>query len=234
MKSSSRNIGDIGRAFSKFAKKSPGGRKVKPRGASMASAFHEKGAEHAEADFRKKIAVLCPVHSLDEKTLAQLYSILCLVTGTWLSAVGQPKVLPILRRLASSARFLEQLANGLAGVQTGIRQADEVEFAVRIRQALALNPGIGDYSRADEKLASFQQECSDMAQVLWVAFATLRDEGRWNSTGGRDQGSNQLVSFGGIERLFFLHHGIQPSIHVIRLFTHQRGGRKLLLRKRCR
>jgi hypothetical protein len=98
------------------------------------------------------------------------------VIGIWLSEWGQPKLLPIARRLASTARLLEQLAQGLAGLQTGIRQSEDIEFALLARQALSLNPLVGDLSRADEKLTSFQQQCSEMAQVFWVAFRTLKEE----------------------------------------------------------
>lgn len=79
-------------------------------------------------------------------------------------------------RLANSAQSLEQLAQGLAGVQTGMRNAEDSEFALLARQALSLNPLVGDLSRADERLASFQLQCSEMSEVFWIAFKILKEE----------------------------------------------------------
>ena len=153
------------------------GKKIRPRGATIASAYlNETASEPAAADFRNRVFGLCPGRSFDDETLTQLYSDFGVVIGIWLSEWGQPKLLPIARRLASTARLLEQLAQGLAGLQTGIRQSEDIEFALLARQALSLNPLIGDLSRADEKLTSFQQQCSEMAQVFWVAFRTLKEE----------------------------------------------------------
>jgi hypothetical protein len=153
------------------------GKKIRPRGATIASAYlNETASEPAAADFRNRVFGLCPGRSFDDETLTQLYSDFGVVIGIWLSEWGQPKLLPIARRLASTARLLEQLAQGLAGLQTGIRQSEDIEFALLARQALSLNPLVGDLSRADEKLTSFQQQCSEMAQVFWVAFRTLKEE----------------------------------------------------------
>jgi hypothetical protein len=153
------------------------GKKIRPRGATIASAYlNEAASEPAAADFRNRVFGLCPGRSFDDETLTQLYSDFGVVIGIWLSEWGQPKLLPIARRLASTARLLEQLAQGLAGLQTGIRQSEDIEFALLARQALSLNPLVGDLSRADEKLTSFQQQCSEMAQVFWVAFRTLKEE----------------------------------------------------------
>lgn len=152
------------------------GKKIRPRGATIASAYlNVTASEHAVTDFSKRIYRLCPRHAFDDKTLNQLYSDLGVVNGKWLSEWGQPELLPIARRLASTARFLEQLAQGLAGCQTGIRESDDIEFALLARQALSLNPLVGE-SRADEKLTSFEQQCSEMAQVFWIAFRTLKEE----------------------------------------------------------
>jgi hypothetical protein len=155
-------------------------RRIRPRGATIASAYlNETASESAEADFRKRVSRLCPKEALDEEVLTQLYSDLGTVIGKWTSGWGQPELLPIMRRLAGTARFLEQLAQGLAGVQTGMRQSEDIEFALLARQALSLNPLVGDLSRADEKLASFQLQCSEMAQVFWIAFRSLKgDRGR--------------------------------------------------------
>jgi hypothetical protein len=153
------------------------GKKIRPRGATTASAYqNELASEPAAAEFRNKIFGLCPRQSFDEETLSQLYSAFGAVIGKWLSEWGQPELLPIARRLASTARLLEQLAEGLAGVQTGLRKSEDIEFALLVRQALSLNPLVGDLLHADEKLASFQLQCSEMAQVFWVAFRTLKAE----------------------------------------------------------
>jgi hypothetical protein len=152
------------------------GKRIRPRGATIASAYlNETATEPAETDFRTKICDLCPGHSFDEKTLTELYSTFGAVIGKWLSEWGQPELLPIADRLVSTARFLEQLAEGLAGVQTGMRQAEDIEFALLARQALSLNPLVGDLSRADKKLTSFQQQCSEMAQVFWIALTLLNE-----------------------------------------------------------
>lgn len=155
------------------------GKKIRPRGATIAAPYrNETASEPAAADFRNRVFGLCPGRSFDDETLTQLNSDFGVVIGIWLSEWGQPKLLPIARRLASTARLLEQLTQELAGLQTGIRQSEDIEFALLARQALSLNPLVGDLSRADEKLTSFQQQCSEMAQVLWVAFRTLIEERR--------------------------------------------------------
>ena len=130
----------------------------------------------AQADFRKRILALCPGYSLDEEVLTKLYLAFSAVIGIWLLEWGQPELLPIATRLASAARFLEQLAQGFAGIQTGMRHSEDIEFALLARQALSLNPLVEDLSHADEKLASFQLQCSQMAEVFWVAFRTLKEE----------------------------------------------------------
>src|SRR5271169_5476511 len=153
------------------------GKKIRPRGATIASVYlNETDSEPAAAEFRKRIYRLCPSHPFDNETLNQLYSDFGVVIGKWLSEWGQPELLPIARRLASTARFLEQLAQGLAGFQKGMRQSEDIEFALLARQALSLNPLVGDLLRADEKLTSFQKQCSEMAQVFWVAFRTLKED----------------------------------------------------------
>jgi len=153
------------------------GKKIRARGTTITSAYiNERAVEPAGDDFRARVLALCPEHSFDEKTLTQLYLAFGAVIGTWLSEWGQPELLPIAKRLASTARFLEHLAQGLAGVQTGIRRSEDLEFAVLARQALSCNPTVGDLSHADEKLTSFQMQCSEMAQVFWVAFGMLKEE----------------------------------------------------------
>jgi hypothetical protein len=153
------------------------GKKIRSRGASIATAYqNETASEHAELDFRKRVFDLCSGHPVNEKTLGDLYLTIGAVNGKWLSDWGQPEVLPIARRLASSAKFLEDLANGLAGLQTGMRQSEDIELALLARQALSLNPLVGNLSRADKKLRSFQQQCSEMAQSFWVALKMLKEE----------------------------------------------------------
>jgi hypothetical protein len=153
------------------------GKKIRPRGATIASAYqNETASEPAQADFRKKILGLCPGHSFGEEALTELYSAFSAVIGKWLLEWSQPELLPIATRLASTARFLEQLAQGLAGIQTGMRHSENIEFALLARQALLANPLVADLWQADEKLASFQIQCSEMAQVFWVAFRTLKEE----------------------------------------------------------
>jgi hypothetical protein len=171
-------------------------KKIRSRGASIAAAYqNQKAIEHAEADFRKRLNALCPGHSFDDQMLDRLYLKLGYVNGKWLSEWGQPEVLPIARRLASSARFLEDLVQGLAGIQTGMRQSEDIEFAILTREAIKrfLSPEqkpktrvVADLrsrerddpllTRADEKLASFQQQCSEMAHAFWVAFRMLKEE----------------------------------------------------------
>ena len=153
------------------------GKKIRSRGASIATAYqNETTSEPADLDFRKRLLNLCPSQSFNEKALSRLYSAIGAVNGKWLSEWGQPEVLPIARRLASSAKFLEDLAHGLAGLQTGMRQSEDTEFALLARQALSLNPLIGNLLRADEKLTSFQQQCSEMAEAFWVALKELKEE----------------------------------------------------------
>jgi hypothetical protein len=85
------------------------GKKIRPRGATIASAYlTETASEPAEVDFRNRILGLCLGHTLDEEALTHLYSTLGTVIGKWLSEWGQPELLPIARRLASTARFLER------------------------------------------------------------------------------------------------------------------------------
>jgi hypothetical protein len=153
------------------------GKKIRPRGATIASPYlNEKASEGTKADFCNRVFGLCPGHSFDDKTLNELYLAFGVVIGKWLSEWGQPEILPVARRLASTARFLEQLAQGLAGLQTGIRPSEDIEFALLTRQALALNPIVEDLARADEDLASFQRQCFEMAQVFWVALRLLKEE----------------------------------------------------------
>jgi hypothetical protein len=153
------------------------GKKIRPRGATVASPYlNEAASEPAEAAFRHKICDLCPGRSFDEETVSVLYSTLGAVIGKWLSEWGQPEVLPIANRLASAAKFLEQVAEGLAGVQTGIRQSEDIEFALLARKALSLNPLVGDLSHADERLNSFQLQCSEMAEVFWIALTLLKED----------------------------------------------------------
>jgi hypothetical protein len=152
-------------------------KKIRPRGAAVASAYiNDTASEPSAPKFRNVVFGLCPGHSFDDDTLTELYLTLGGVIGRWLSEWGQPEVLPIARRLAGTARFLEQLAQELGGLQTGIRQSEDIEFALLVRQALSLNPLVGHLSRADVKPAIFQQQCSEMSQVFWVAFRTLKEE----------------------------------------------------------
>lgn len=196
------------------------GKKIRPRGATGASAYlNEAASEPVAADFRNRIYGLCPGHSFNDKTLNQLYSDFGVVIGKWLSEWGQPELLPIARRLASTARFLEQLAHGLAGFQTGMRQSEDIEFALLARQALALNPLVGDLSRADEKLTSFQQQCSEMAQVFWVAFRSLKEE-RGKSGRPKLNWYNDFTAL--LLRLAKLAN-IEPNLNKDR-DTHVRGG----------
>jgi hypothetical protein len=153
------------------------GKKIRPRGATLASPYlSETASESAEVEFRNRVLGLCPGHSFDDKKLSKLHLAFSGVVGNWLSEAGQPELLPIARRLASTARFLEQMAQGLAAVQTGMRQSEDIEFALLTRRALSLNPLVGDSGRADEKLTSFQQQCSEMAQVFWVALKLLDEQ----------------------------------------------------------
>jgi hypothetical protein len=153
------------------------GKKIRFRGATIASAYqNETASEPVEAEFSNRIVGLCPNHTFDDETLTQLYLDFGRVIGKWLSGWGAPEHLPIARRLASTARFLEHLSEALAGLQTGIQNSEDIEFALLSRQALSLNPLVGDLSRADEKQAAFQQQCSEMAQVFWVAFKILKEE----------------------------------------------------------
>jgi hypothetical protein len=153
------------------------GKKIRSRGAAVASAYlNETASEPASDEFQSRILALCPEHSFDEKTLAEFHLAFGAVIGRWLAEWGQPELLPIAKRLARTARFLQQLSQGLTGIQTGIRRSEDIEFALLARQALSRQPTVGDLSKADEKLASFQMQCSEMAQVLWVAFRTLKEE----------------------------------------------------------
>jgi hypothetical protein len=153
------------------------GKKIRPRGATIALPYlNEAASEPVEVDFRNRVLRLCPEHSFDDETLTQLYLAFGAVIGKWLSEWGQPELVPIARRLASTARFLEQLAEGLAGVQTGLRQSEDIEFALLARRALSLNPLVGDSPHANEKLNSFQRQCSEMAQVFWVALKLLNEQ----------------------------------------------------------
>jgi len=240
-------------------------KKIRSRGTTIATPHQNtKATDHAKTEFGKRILVLCPGQSLDEKTLDHFCFIVGKVNGKWLSEWDQPEALPIARRLASSARFLEDLAQGLAGVQTGMRQPEDIEFALLIREVLKYWPhaikkstfqqqysqmgeGAGlqsekqqdedfeniklalrasgalsidqDLSRADEKLASFQQQCSEMAQVFWVAFVMLR-EGR--GKGGRkeldwyDDFTELLLEIAQLAN-------IEPNLHKDRS-TGERGG----------
>jgi hypothetical protein len=152
-------------------------KKIRPRGATMASAYlDESASESPAADFRNRVRRLCPGHSFDEETLNQLYWTFGVVIGKWLSEWCQPAVLPIATRLAKSARSLELLAQGLAGLRTGMRDAEDLEFALLACQALSLTPLIGDLPRADERLASFQLQCSEMSEVFWIAFKLLKEK----------------------------------------------------------
>ena len=152
-------------------------KKIRPRGATMASAYPDGSAsEPPAADFRNRVRRLCPGYPLDEETLNQLHWTFGVVIGKWLAEWCQPAVLPIATRLAKSAQSLELLARGLAGMQTGMRDAEDLEFALLARQALSLNPLIGDLSRADERLASFQLQCSEMSEVFWIALKILKEE----------------------------------------------------------
>jgi hypothetical protein len=153
------------------------GKRIRPRGAALSSAYlNETASELPAAEFRNRIADLCPGHTFDEDALSKLYSDFSAVIGKWFSEWSQPALLPIARRLATTARFLEKLAEGLSGVQTGVRQSEDIEFALLARQALSLNPLVGELARADERMASYQGQCSEMAQVFWIAFKTLKED----------------------------------------------------------
>ncbi len=153
------------------------GKKTRPRGATLASPYlNETASEPAEVDFRNRILGLCPEHIFHDETLTQLYLAFNGVIGKWLSVWSERELLLIAKRLGYTARFLEQLKQELAGVQTGVRQAEDIELALLVRHALSLNPLVGGLVRADEKLASFQQQCSEMAQVFWLAFSLLKEE----------------------------------------------------------
>jgi hypothetical protein len=152
-------------------------KKIRSHGAEIAPAYQNiRASQLAEIDFRTRVEGLCPGHSFDEARLDGLYLALGAVNGKWLSEWGQPEVLPMARGLARTARFLEQLAQRLGGLKTGIQNSEDVEISLLVRQALVLNPLIGDLSRADEQLRSFQRQCSEMAQVFWAAFAALKVE----------------------------------------------------------
>jgi hypothetical protein len=81
----------------------------------------------------------------------------------------------IANKLAATARILEQLGHELS-LETGIHQTANLEFALLVKKALALNPLVGDLSRAEEKLESFQRDCSEMSHVFSVAFRLLKDK----------------------------------------------------------
>jgi hypothetical protein len=152
------------------------GKRIRPRGSSIASAYqHDSAKESGEASFRAKISGICPGHLFDDETLGQLYAMFGGVIGKWFSEIGQPELLPIATRLATTARSLDLLAQRLSSFE-GFQSSEDIEFALLVRQALAHNPLVGNLDRAHEKLASFQAQCSEMAQVFWLACITLKEE----------------------------------------------------------
>ena len=128
-------------------------------------------------------------------------------------------MLPIARRLAKTAQFLEQLAQGLDGLKTGIQKSEDIEFALLTRQAISLNPLVGDLARADEQLRSFQQQCSEMAQVFWLAFVALTKE---RGKRGRSR-IDWYDDFTGMLLQLAKLANIEPNLNKDRI-SHARGG----------
>jgi hypothetical protein len=156
-------------------------KKIRARGATLAPLYVDFSKQNfSEQDspaavFRRKVSTICPEHSFDEQTLSDLYLSLSSVIGKHHGEKYQPEAKAMANKLAATAKFLRQLGEELS-LRTGITRNTNTELAIRVREALELNPTVANRARADEKLGAFCQDSLDMSQACWVAFRLLSDE----------------------------------------------------------
>jgi len=156
-------------------------KKIRARGATLAPLYVDFSKQNfSEQDspaavFRRKVSTLCPEHSFDEQTLSDLCLSLSSVIGKHQGEKYQPEAKAMANKLAATAKFLPQLGEELS-LRTGITQNTNTELAIRVREALELNPTVANRARADQRLGSFSQECLDISQACWIAFKLLSDE----------------------------------------------------------
>jgi hypothetical protein len=150
------------------------GRRVKSGGGSgISTPYVADFSQSPEGAFRATIIGLCPEHSFDDRVLKDLYYGFGAVVHKAVSEEEQPEILPLARRLDRFARELEDLAESLGGLQTGLHRSKDIEFARYVKEAMSLNPAVLD---AEKELVGFQRQCSSMSHMLRVALKILQEE----------------------------------------------------------
>jgi hypothetical protein len=99
------------------------------------------------------------------------------IIGQWMSERSRLETSSVAKALLTTAKNLGEASVLLGGLETGLHSDLEIAVASRATEYLAMDPGVGSVSKAQELIASFHREAARIAHVLMVARADLPDQG---------------------------------------------------------
>jgi hypothetical protein len=132
--------------------------------------------KESEAKLKGVLIELGAGDAFDDSAVHELWLEIGRIYGAWLAEQEAAEVSPVANALRSTARNLLDAAAVLSGLESGLRTHVEIEATRHTATILALDPSVGSFERAKERVIAFREEAAGIGHTCMVAYADLNQK----------------------------------------------------------